>query len=218
MKNVLIYGFKHQAEQLRCYIENERCAKVAAFVADEGYKTCDTLCGLPVVTFEEALRKYPPEAAYAFAVSFAYQHMVHDRQEKLLKCKQAGYPLFSFISKYATVFSDVIGEGNIIYPGCHIAYGVEIGSGNFLETGVTIAHHTHIGNWNFFAPAATVCGDVTIGENDFFGANSTVMNSAVIGREVLVGAGAVVGSCPDGSVHFPGRSSQWDGRSMDMKI
>ena len=144
--------------------------------------------------------------------------MIHDREEKLLKCKRAGYPLFNFISKYATCFAASIGEGNIIYPGCHVAYGVKLGDGNFLETGVTIAHHTQVGNWNFFAPSVTVCGDVVIGNNDFFGAHSTVMNSASIGNEVLVAAGAVINDGRDGTVYFPSRSTTWDKTSMEMKI
>ena len=60
MKNVLIYGFKRQAEQLRYYIENEGCAHVAAFLADKGFQTVDALQGLPVISFEDALKNYPP--------------------------------------------------------------------------------------------------------------------------------------------------------------
>lgn len=217
MEHVLIYGFHHQAEQLCFYIENEGCGTVAAFVADREYRTVDTLCGRPVVCFEDALTFYPPED-YKMAVSFAYQHMIHDRKEKSLKSKQAGYQLFTFVSKYAAVFAKSIGEGVIVYPGCNIAYGVELGDGNFLETGVTIAHHTKVGSWNFFAPAVTVCGDVTIESYNFFGANSTVFSSAVIGSEVLIGAGAVVRMGENQSVYLPGRTVKWHGKSSEIKI
>lgn len=217
MENVLIYGFHRQAEQLCFYIENERQGRVAAFVADREYQTVQELCGRPVVCFEEALERYSPQT-HSMAVSFAYQHMVHDREEKCLKSKQAGYRLFTFVSKYASVFAKSVGEGIIVYPGCNISYGVELGDGNFLETGVTIAHHTKIGSWNFFAPAATVCGDVTIGSHNFIGSNSTVIDSAVLGSKVLVGAGAVVRIGEDQSVYLPGRTVKWRGKSSEIKI
>lgn len=217
MESILVYGFRHQAEQLCFYIENEGCGTVAAFVADKEYQTLKELCGRPVICFEDALDLYPP-GEYKIAISFAYQHMIHDRAKKSFKCRQAGYRLFTFVSKFASVFAKHVGEGVIIYPGCKISYGVELGDGNFLETGVTIAHHSKIGSWNFFAPSATVCGDVVIGEHNFFGANSTVINGGRVGREVIVGAGAVVRETEDGCVYFPERVVKWHGKSSQIKI
>lgn len=217
MEKVLIYGIKQQAQQLCFYIENENCAEVSAFVVDKEYQTCQNLCGHPVVCFEDAVVQYSPQT-HKMAVSFAYQHMIHDREEKCLKSQQAGYQLFTFVSRYTTVFAKSIGEGVIIYPGCHIAYGVTVGDGNFFETGVVIAHHTNIGNWNFFAPSAAICGDVAIGDHNFFGANCTVMNSGKIGSEVIVGAGAAVRDAENHSVYFPARTVKWHGTSSEMKI
>lgn len=217
MEKVVIYGIRQQAQQLCFYIENEGCAEVAAFVVDREYRTCESLCGRPVVCFEDAVIQYPPQE-YKMAVSFAYQHMIHDREEKCLKSKQAGYQLFTFVSCHATVFAESIGEGVIIYPGCNIAYGVALGDGNFLEAGVTIAHHTRVGNWNFFAPAATVCGNVTMGDHNFIGASATVIGSAIIGNEVLAGAGAVVHNAENQEVYLPARTVKWHGTSSEMKI
>lgn len=217
MKKILIYGCTQQAQQLCYYVEREQCAEVAAFVVDPGYRTVHTLNGHPVLTFDEALREHPP-GEYEFAVSFAYQHMIHDRREKLEKCRQAGYRLFTFISRDALVYTDAVGEGTIIYPGCNIAYGVTIGEGNFFETGVTVAHHTRIGNYNFFAPRSVICGDVTIGEHNFIGANCTVISAQDIGREVLVAAGAVVRNTEDHSVYFAPRAVKWDKPSIEMQI
>ena len=217
MKKLLIFGVKLQAQQLCYYVEREQCAEVAAFVVDPGYRTVHTLNGHPVITFDEALREHPP-GEYEFAVSFAYQHMIHDRREKLEKCRQVGYRLFTFISRDALVYTDAVGEGTIIYPGCNIAYGVTIGEGNFFETGVTVAHHTRIGNYNFFAPRSVICGDVTIGEHNFFGANCTVINSQTIGREVLVAAGAVLSEAKDGCVYYAPRAVSSPDPSIKIKI
>lgn len=219
MEHVLIYGFHQQAEQLCFYIENEGRAEVDAFVTDREYRTADEVFGKPVVCFEEALERFPPRD-YKMAVSFAYQRMIHDREEKCLKSREAGYQLYTFVSQYASVFARSVGEGVIIYPGCHIAYGVEIGDGNLFEIGVTVAHHTVIGAWNFFGPSAAVCGDVTIGSHNFIGANATVFSGAILGEDVLVGAAAAVhrGAAENGAVYLPARTVKWHGTSGEMKI
>ena len=92
MENILICGFRHQAGQLCFYIENGGCGSVAAFVADREYQTVRELCGRPVVCFEEAMERYSPQT-HKMAVSFAYQHMIHDRAEKSLKSR---IPAFYF--------------------------------------------------------------------------------------------------------------------------
>lgn len=217
MVNLLIYGIKQQAQQLCFYVESEGCAKVAAFVVDPEYKTISELNGHPVITFQEALELYPP-SDYEFAVSFAYQRMVHNRKEKLLKCKRAGYRLFTFISRHALCFATSVGEGNIIYPGACIEYGVTIGDGNIIDHNVLIGHHSTIGNWNYITAMSAVCGSVTIGENNFLGANCTVMDSGKIGNEVLVGAGAVVRETEDKGVYMPARTVKWHGTSDEIKI
>lgn len=218
MEQILIYGFHQQAKQLCFYMEHEGQGKVAAFVADRPFlPERRELMGRPIVAFDEVSALYPPPE-YKFAVSFAYQHMIRDREEKSRMCVQAGYQLFTFISRYAAVFAKSVGEGVIIYPGCNIACGVELGDGNFLETGVTVAHDTKIGDWNFFAPAAVVCGDAFIGDHNFIGANATVIGSAFLGSGVLVGAGAVVRRAEDNGVYLPARTVPWHGKSSEIKI
>lgn len=217
MVNLLIYGIKMQAQQLCYYAELEGAARVVAFVVDSEYQTITELNGHPVITFEEAVKQYP-SSEYEFAVSFAYQHMVHDREEKSKKCKNAGYRLFTFISKSALCYSNDIGEGCIIYPGACIEFGAVIGDGNIIDHNVLVGHGSHIGNWNYITAMTTICGEVSIGEHNFLGANCTVMDSAKIGNEVIVGAGAVVRNAEDGSVYFPARTVKWHGNSSEIKI
>lgn len=217
MVNLLIYGAKDQARQLCYYAEREEQANVCAFVVDTEYKTISELDGHPVITFEDALKEYPP-ADYEFAISFAYQHMMHDRRNKFEKCKQAGYRIFTFISQNAHCYAKSVGEGTIIYPGVSIGFDTEIGMGNFFEINGTIAHNTIVGDWNFFAPGALVCGRVLIHEHNFFGAHCTVMGSAEIGNHVIVGAGAVVRNAEDYRVYLPERSKLWHGISTELPI
>lgn len=138
-----------QAQQLCYYAELEGAARVVAFVVDAEYQTITELNGHPVITFEEAVKQYP-SSEYEFAVSFAYQHMVHDREEKSKKCKNAGYRLFTFISKSALCYSNDIGEGCIIYPGACIEFGAVIGDGNIIDHNVLVGHGSHIGKLELY--------------------------------------------------------------------
>lgn len=219
MKKILIYGVKCQAEQLRFYIENERKGNVFAFVVDKDYlenlpyREKD---GLPVVTFETALIKYPPNE-YEMCVSLAYQHLVHDREDKIEKSRRAGYHLYSFISDKAICYAKM-GEGNIVYPGCVIAYGVTVGDGNFFEIGVRVCHHVRIGNYNFFAPASVILGNSEIKNNNFFGANSVTIGNGMVEEDVIIGANAVIKEGQKKKVYLPQRTSLWHGESDTFYI
>lgn len=215
---LIIYGINLQAQQLKYYLEMEDAAEVIGFAVDSKYKNSETLLGLPVISYEALPKIYSPEVVQ-IVLSFGYKNMVKNREEKFLNCKRAGYSLFTYISKFANVFTDDIGEGSLIYPGSTIAPFVSIGKGNFFEIGVSIAHHTKIGDFNFFAPSATVCGATEIGRHCFFGAHSTVINALKIEDETLVGAGATVTKNTGFSdVYFPGRSPRGEMKSGAISI
>ena len=193
MKRILIYGISQQAEQLCRYIQLEQAAEIRAFVADQQYKTRDSLNGIPVVSFDD-LGDFSPQD-YEIAISFGCKNMVENRRAKAEACMRRGYSIYTFISSHAQVYADSVGEGCIIYPGCVVSAFTRLGRGNFLEVGATIAHHTVVGNYNFFAPSATVCGGVTIEDNCFFGANCTVSNNITVRHKTLVSAGCFLNRC-----------------------
>ena len=203
---VIIYGISHQAQQLKYLLEAENAADICAFVVDAEYNTTNEILGLPVYNFEGIEQFFPPDM-YMIVLSFGYRNMVKNRQEKFMACKEKGYQLYTYISNKATVLTEQIGEGSLVYPMCFIAPFVSLGKGNFLENGTSIAHHTEIKDFCFFAPNTSICGDVKIESNCFFGSNCTVAGSAHIEERTLVAAGAVLlKSTRNGAICFAPRS------------
>lgn len=82
MKKIIIYGINQQAEQLYAYLTQEH-VWVEAFCVDRDYYTKNTLCGKPVICFENISNLYPPEE-YAILLSFGYKNMVANREENTI--------------------------------------------------------------------------------------------------------------------------------------
>ena len=59
MKKIIIYGINQQAEQLYAYLTQEH-VWVEAFCVDRDYYTKNTLCGKPVICFENIHQKNMP--------------------------------------------------------------------------------------------------------------------------------------------------------------
>lgn len=206
MKKVIIYGINHQAQQLKALLEVEAETQVCGFTVDKAYKKSDMLLGLPVCEFEKVETLYPP-AEFEIVLSFGYKNMIKNRAEKYKACKNKGYALYTYISKHALVYTEDVGEGSIIYPGCFIAPFTKIGKGCFLENSCSVAHHTVVGDFVFCGPGANICGDVTVSEYCFLGAGSVVAGPIHLGRRTLVAAGAVcLKDTPEGTVCFPSKS------------
>ncbi len=68
MKKIIIYGINQQAEQLYAYLTQEH-VWVEAFCVDRDYYTKNTLCGKPVICFENISNLYPPEE---YAILFIF--------------------------------------------------------------------------------------------------------------------------------------------------
>ena len=187
MKKIIIYGINQQAEQLYAYLTQEH-VWVEAFCVDRDYYTKNTLCGKPVICFENISNLYPPEE-YAILLSFGYKNMVANREEKYYLCKQKGYEIPTFICKDAHVYTNDIGDGVIIYPNVTIGPCVKVGKGCFFELSCTIAHHSEVGNFNFFASGVITGGAIKTGNNCFFGISSIIASGKKIADRTLVGAG-----------------------------
>lgn len=202
---VIIYGINHQAQQLKVLLEKEGETDVIGFVVDRPYKNCNNLLGLPVFEFEMLEDIFPPDNVQ-IVLSFGYKNMVQNRMEKFIGCKGKGYTLYTYVSKYALVYTNEIGEGSIVYPKCFLAPHSKIGKGCFLENGVSVAHDTVLGDFVFCAPGANICGDIKIENNCFIGASSTVAGAITLGRRTLVAAGAVcLKSTDESTICFPGK-------------
>ena len=206
--NNVIFGAGQRAREIRFLLQNEQNTATDYFVVDKEYIASKEIDSCPVISTEDFLASFRPEDTRLYlGVGMPKMNKIRERLYSLFK--ENGFRFQSFISKYANVYTDEIGEGTTVFAGVNIGPRVRVGLCNHFEMGVTVSHDCQIGDFNFFAPGCTLCGDIEIGKGNFFGANCTLRNSIHISDYVLVGAGAYVDKdVASAKVIVPARSTE----------
>lgn len=133
--------------------------------------------------------------------------MNYYRKQIFEEIKNRGYHIKSYIHKTANVFTQDIGEGNLIFECSYVGMYSHIGDGNIFYPKSMVAHHAYVGDFNFFSISCSVAGKVVIGNENFFGNNSTTKDRIEIGNKVLIGAGAYIDkNLTDNQVVVPQKS------------
>ncbi len=191
-KNLVIFGTGEAAELAHYYFTTDSSHHVAAFTVDKAYVTRSEFCGMPVVSFEDVARFYPPDTHDLF-VSIGYSKLNEIRKRKYLEAKAMGYRMASYVSSRASVMNDgrvgencFILEDNTVQPFVRIGHNVTLWSGNH------IGHHSVVGDHTFIASHAVISGNVEIGAQCFIGVNAALRDGIKIGERCVIGAGALL--------------------------
>lgn len=191
-KKLVIFGLGDIGQLAHYYFEHDSDYQVAAFTVDAAYQTEPEFCGLPVVSFEQVVERFPP-TDYDLFVALSYARLNELRKEKYLAAKAMGYHLPSYVSSHATVLNEGrIGENCFILEDNTIQPFVKIGDNVVLWSGNHIGHHSTIQDHCFLASHIVVSGGVTIEESCFIGVNVTLRDHITIGRKCVLGAGTVI--------------------------
>lgn len=192
MKKLVIFGAGDIAELAHFYFTTDTRYEVAAFTVDAAFLTAGSFCGLPVVPFEELVRRYPADQ-YALFIALSYSRLNAVRKEKYLAAKTLGYTLPSYVSSRATVLNQgSIGDNCFILEDNTIQPFVRVGNNVTLWSGNHIGHHSRIGDHCFIASHVVVSGGVEIGEQCFIGVNATLRDHIKVGARCVVGAGGLL--------------------------
>lgn len=211
MARVLIFGAGDIARLAHRYFTTDSPHEVVGFAVDQGYRTVDTLCGLPVYEGEQAYQQHPPSGCSMF-IALSYARMNRMRAEKFHGAKDRGYTLVSYVSSRCTYLADqppgencFILEDNTVQPFVTIGHNVTLWSGNHIGHDSTIDDHC------FITSHVVVSGNVHIKSYCFIGVNATLRNSIVVAEQTLIGAGAVImkNTKPKG-VYLPTRAELFD--------
>ena len=202
MADIVIFGAGDIAELAHFYFTRDSGHRVVGFTVDAAYLRQESLCGLPLVAYEELPSRFPAARHDAF-VALSYAKLNQLRADKCAAMKALGYRLCSYVSSRATVFPDFragencfILENNTIQPYARIANNVTLWSGSL------VGHHATIEDNVFASVHVVISGGVTVGEGCFLGANSTIRDHVKLGRRCVIGAGALIlGDTEDGSVY-----------------
>lgn len=191
-KNLIIFGNSEIAELAKFYFDRHTDYAVTGFCVDPAFLQEDVFCGLPIISFEEVHKIYPP-ANHSFFVALSYTKLNELRREKFEAAKALGYELASYVSPHATILNDGrIGENCFILEDNTVQPFVTIGDNVTLWSGNHIGHHSTIKSHNFISSHVVVSGGVTIEEQCFLGVNSTLRDGITIGEKSVIGAGAVI--------------------------
>jgi len=192
MSKVVIIGDGETAELAFEYFTHDSPHEVHAFCVERAYKKKESLFELPVVSFEEIERLYPPSEFQAFvAVSYTQLNRVRSRLYRVAKSK--GYSLVNYVSSKAFVWHNVeLGDNCFIMEDNVLQYAVKVGNNVVMWSGNHIGHQSIIHDNVFISSHVVVSGYCEVGENCFLGVNSCLANNLEIAKDCLIGMGAVV--------------------------
>jgi sugar O-acyltransferase (sialic acid O-acetyltransferase NeuD family) len=191
---------------------------VAAFVVDAGFKDADTFESLPLVSFDEAVERYPPGEYSAF-VAIGYAKMNRVRKEKYDQMRAAGYALVSYISSRCTYLASPPGDNCFILEDNTVQPFVTVGNDVTMWSGNHIGHDSIIEDHCFITSHVVVSGHVRVGTASFLGVNATLRNAITIAPESLIVAGAVItkDTTPKG-VYYPERAKRAPKLSDEIEL
>lgn len=200
MKKVVIFGSGEMAEVVDFYLRHDSPYEPVAFTLNQEFIKESTICGKPVVPFEEVQKQFPP-SAFSFITAVGYSKWNELREKKYLEAKSKGYSFVSYVSTKANIWTQDIGENCLIFEDNTIQPFTKIGNNVVMWSGNHLGHHSTIADNTFVSSHVVVSGGVKIGRNCFIGVNATIRDHITIGDRCLIAMGMrVMESVPDGAV------------------
>ena len=95
-KKIIIFGVGNIAEVAHYYLMNDSNHEIIAFSCEKRYITNKSKFGLPVVSFEDIEKKYPPYEFSMFAPCSG-NHLNRYRERIYNEGKKKGYNFISYI-------------------------------------------------------------------------------------------------------------------------
>jgi sugar O-acyltransferase (sialic acid O-acetyltransferase NeuD family) len=191
MKRLVIFGARGFAQLAHFYFTHDSDHEVVAFTVDGAYLRESTVCGLPVVPFEELERRFPPSEVSMF-VAVGNQSVNAARAAKVAEAEARGYRLESFLSSRAFVSPDlVVPPNSMVMELAGIQPFVTIGRDTIVWSTTRIGFGTTVGDHCWLV--SSVFGEsVTVGDGTFVGLNATIAPGVTLGRSNVIGAGAII--------------------------
>ncbi len=200
-KKIVIFGDREFAEIAYEYFTHDSSYEVVAFTVENDFLTKNTVCGLPVVPFENITSLYPPTEVSLY-IAIVYDKLNRTREKFFNAGKEKGYKLASYVSSRSFLWHNVkVGENCFIFEDNTIQPFVEIKDNVVLWSGNHIGHGSTIHPNCFISSHVVISGACQIGSNCFLGVNSTIGNHVSIGKNSWVSSGAIITrDVPDGSL------------------
>lgn len=192
MKNdIVIYGKGDFARLMLHYLNTDSDYNVVAFCVDKAYLDSYYFCDLPLVSYEDIEKTYPPNE-FKVLLAIGYSNM-RARKAMYEKLKSKKYECINYIHSSSIIDSSVkLGKNNIILGNTIVEPFVEIGNNNIIWSSCTISHNVEIDSHSFFASQIVLGGFSKVKDNCFIGFNSTIIQNVTLEKETLIAAKSLV--------------------------
>lgn len=191
MRRMIILGCGNFGQAAHYFFVHDSDYQVVAFTVDRTFMKAASFQGLPVVPFEEAQDRYPPDDHDLF-VAVGLRDLNRTRAAKVLEAQGKGYRLASYVSSRAIVPPDLRPEPNTwIMEAAHVHPYVSIGRDTIIWSESAIALKSRIGDHCWIA-GGLVGESVVVGDGTFIGIGAMIASFATVGKHNVIGAGAVI--------------------------
>jgi sugar O-acyltransferase (sialic acid O-acetyltransferase NeuD family) len=191
MAKIVIFGVSEFGLLCHFYLTHDSPHEVVAFTVDHNFIREKTVCGLPVVPFENIESSYPPDH-FKMLVAVQFNQVNKTRAAKYFQAKEKGFELISYVSSKASTWPGLVIGDNCIISESSVIHPFAVIGDNVIIAGSVIGHHSIIKNHCFLAAQAVVLGGTSIGPYCFLGANSTILHGLDIAQECIIGAGVTI--------------------------
>lgn len=166
--------------------------EISAFTVDRSYIKENQFLGIPLVPFDEVIKKYPP-SEYSMLIALGFLKTNQLRAQKYNEIVEIGYNLRTLVNKKAITYPELkIGNNCFIAAGVVIHPGAEIGNNVVIRESCFIGHHSVIEDHCFIGAGSVVAGGTTIGAYSILGINSSIRDGVTIAKSCIIGAGVTV--------------------------
>lgn len=192
MEKIILFGNSIYAESLYFWLTYDSAFEVAGFTVDREYISEDSVCGKPIVPFEQVESVFHPNE-HKMLLALSFQRLNRLREEKYYQAKAKGYALISYLSTKSTSWpGSIIGDNCVVSEYSSIGPRSEIGNNVTIGPNVMIGHHVKIKDHCFISAGAVILGGVTVGPYCLIGANSTIKEGVTIAGECLISSGVTI--------------------------
>jgi sugar O-acyltransferase (sialic acid O-acetyltransferase NeuD family) len=200
---LIIVGTGGVADIMSDYFMRHTSYEIVCFSVDDDHKKETAFKGLPIISFEEVDRVFPPESHSMF-VAIGYMKLNYIRARFYKKGKELGYKFISYVSPHALLHPTVtVGENTFIFEYNNIQYNAKIGNDVILWSSNHIGHETTIKDHAYLASHVVISGYCEVGEYSFLGVNVTFADEVKLGSNCLVGAGSYIARSTENNLVFP---------------
>lgn len=191
-KKLVIFGVGETGTMFYNCFKYDSVYEVCAFTVEDAYKDADSLRGLPVVSFSEVDKQYPPEV-YEMFVAISSTNVNSLRKRVYNECKAKGYKMATYISSKASVgYEAQIGDNCAIMENTSIQQFAKIGNDVIIFNNNVIGHSSVIGDHVFISSCIAMSGYCKIGESCFLGVNCTFNVGVVVGDFCYIGMSTII--------------------------